>query len=74
VAGDTADAWVALPESPHTPPVDARSAYVSFLSVAGAAPSFATSFDTLVFRVEVGALFANGFESGDTTLWSATIP
>ena len=74
VAGDTADAWVALPESPHTPPVDARSAYVSFLSVAGAAPSFATSFDTLSFRVEVGALFANGFESGDTTLWSATIP
>ena len=74
VAGDTAGAWVALPDSPHSPPTDARSAYVSFLAVAGAAPSFATSFDTLYFRVEVGSLFADGFESGDSSLWSATVP
>ncbi|MBP9143729.1 MAG: beta-propeller fold lactonase family protein [Thermoanaerobaculia bacterium] len=74
VAGDTAGLWTELPESIHTPPAGARSAYVSFLADAGAAPSFATSFDTLYFRVEVGSLFADGFESGDSTLWSATVP
>ncbi len=74
LAGDTAGAWLALPAVPHSPPNGARSAYVSFLAVAGAAPSFATSFDTLYFRVEAGGLFANGFESGDTLLWSATVP
>ena len=74
VAGDTGGLWAELPESIHTPPAGARSAYVSFLADAGAAPSFATSFDTLYFRVEVGSLFADGFESGDTTLWSASVP
>ena len=74
VAGDTAGVWVALAESQHTPPVGARSAYVSFLADAGAAASFTTAFDTLSFRVEVGALFADGFESGDSTAWSATVP
>ena len=67
VAGDTGGAWVSLPEAPHTPPVGARSAYVSFLAVAGAAPSFATSFDTVSFRIELGAMFADGFETGDMT-------
>ncbi|MEO7793829.1 MAG: beta-propeller fold lactonase family protein [Thermoanaerobaculia bacterium] len=74
VAGDTGAAWVALTEAPHTPPAGARSAYVSYLAVAGTAPSFATRFDTLFFRVEIGGLFADGFESGDSSLWSATVP
>ncbi len=74
VAGDTGGAWVSLPESPHTPPVGARSAYVSFLAVAGAAPSFATSFDTVSFRIELGAMFADGFETGDMSQWSASVP
>jgi 6-phosphogluconolactonase (cycloisomerase 2 family) len=74
VAGDTGGLWVSLPQSPHTPPVGARSAYVSFLAVAGAAPSFATSFDTVFFRIELGAMFADSFETGDTTQWSATVP
>ncbi len=74
VAGDTGGVWVSLPESPHTPPVGARSAYVSFLAVAGAAPSFATSFDTVFFRIELGAMFADGFETGDMSQWSATVP
>lgn len=74
LAGDTGGSWVALPELPHSPPIGARSAYVSFLAVAGAAPTFSTSFDTLYFRVEVGALFADGFESGGSSLWSATVP
>ncbi len=74
VAGDTGGLWEALPESTQTPPVGARSAYVSFLAVAGAAPSFATGFDSLNFRVEVGLLFADGFESGDTTQWSVSVP
>ncbi len=74
VAGDTGGVWEELPELPHSPPAGARSAYVSFLAVSGAAPSFATSFDTLQFRVEVGGLFADGFESGDSSLWSATAP
>jgi len=74
VAGDTAGVWEALPDSPNLPPVGARSAYVSFLAVAGAAPSFATSFDTLYFRVEMSVLFVDGFETGDSTQWSATVP
>ncbi|MEO8196995.1 MAG: beta-propeller fold lactonase family protein [Thermoanaerobaculia bacterium] len=74
VHGDTAGAWVNLPTAPQSPPAGARSAYVSFLAVAGAAPTFATSFDTLYFRVEVGLLFGDGFESGDSSLWSATVP
>jgi hypothetical protein len=74
VVGDTAGVWVPLPVSAQTPPNGARSAFVSFLTVAGAAPSFATSFDTLYFQVELGALFSDGFESGDTTQWSASIP
>ncbi len=74
VAGDTAGVWAALPDSPHLPPVGARSAYVSFLTVAGAAPSFATSFDALFFRVELGVLFADGFETGDFARWSSTVP
>jgi hypothetical protein len=74
VAGDTGGVWASLPKLPHTPPLGARSAYVSFLAVAGAAPSFATSFDTVFFRIEVGAIFADGFESGDMTQWSSTFP
>lgn len=74
ISGDTGGTWSDLTPAPHSPPAGARSAYVSFLAVAGAAPTFATSFDTLYFRVEVGVLFANGFESGDSSLWSATFP
>jgi 6-phosphogluconolactonase (cycloisomerase 2 family) len=74
VAGDTAGVWVPLPDSSHTPPNGARSAFVSFVTVAGTAPGFATSFDTLYYQVELGALFSDGFESGDTTLWSAAFP
>ena len=52
----------------------ARSAYVSFVAQPGTVPDFDASFDRLYFQIYAIVLFADGFESGDTSLWSAQVP
>ncbi len=74
LVGDSGGVWLDLGEAVTTPPTGARSAYVSYLVVAGAAPDFDASFDRVYFHREVGVLFADGFESGDTLQWSLTFP
>jgi 6-phosphogluconolactonase (cycloisomerase 2 family) len=74
VAGDTNELWVDLAEEIQTPPPAARSAYVSFVAQPGVVPDFDASFDRLYFQIYAIVLFADGFESGDTTQWSAQVP
>jgi hypothetical protein len=74
VAGDTAAAWVDLPLLTQTPPVGARSAYVSFVTLPGAVADFDANFDRLFFQFYPFALFSDGFESGDTTQWFLQFP
>ncbi len=74
VVGDGGGVWADLGVGTTTAPAGAQSAYVSFLVLAGAAPDFDVSFDRVYFEHEVGVIFDDGFESGDTAQWSSTVP
>ncbi len=56
---------------PRGSPINA--ARVSFALVAGEASSFDANLDSLFFY-DMGVIFEGGFESGDTSEWSATAP
>ena len=42
--------------------------------VAGTADIDGTDFDFAVARLNVALIFTDGFESGDTSAWSASVP
>ena len=72
VAGPV-DTWIEVSTGSVAPPTGARSARIS-LSVNQNAPggSLSILFDDLLFHEPL--FFADGFESGDTALWSNTVP
>ncbi|MDX1999917.1 MAG: hypothetical protein SF066_19545 [Thermoanaerobaculia bacterium] len=72
VPGDTADAWVLAFSRAVTSPAAARSAQVSFVLEAGAAPAFTAELDHLRF-FESG-IFSDGFETGSLARWTAHVP
>ena len=37
-------------------------------------PGNPTGYDSVFLRLHAGGLFADGFESGDTSAWSASVP
>jgi hypothetical protein len=80
VVGDTGDFWVEL-KMQGTAPEDAASALVTFVVNRNASPptpeTLQAYFDDVYFgspRVVVETLFSDGFESGDTSGWSAATP
>jgi 6-phosphogluconolactonase (cycloisomerase 2 family) len=74
IAGDTNDLWEDLPESVQTPPLGARSAFVSFVAQPGTVADFDANFDRLYFQVNAYVLFEDGFETGDVSQWSSQFP
>ena len=73
VADDTGGFWLPL-ASVLTPPITARSARCSFLLSAPDGDAFDARLDALSLTSAAGLVFADGFESGDTTSWSSSIP
>ncbi|MCH9651413.1 MAG: cohesin domain-containing protein [Deltaproteobacteria bacterium] len=73
VLGDTAGAWSEELASEVVAPVGGGSALVSFIVEAGVSADFVTHFDSLFFARRT-AFFADGFESGDTSAWTLTVP
>ncbi len=55
-----------------TAPKGAVSACVHFAVDAGSSPDFVSHFDDLSFHDAV--IFADGFETGDTSAWSQAVP
>ena len=77
VEGDTAGAWSTFEATDVPAPATARSAYVTFLVDAGSSPAFEVYFDHLYIHEPVifdAPFFSDGFESGDTTSWSNSVP
>ncbi len=72
VAGDTAMLWSDELQGLVTAPGGARSARVAFVADAGSSPDSTSYFDNLFFLS--GGIFADGFESGDTSAWTPTSP
>ncbi len=54
-------------------PAGAGSALVSFTVEGGDATAFDVFYDVLFFG-DSGLLFADGFESGDVSAWSSSMP
>ncbi len=75
VSGDTGGAWEDLETSPTALTAAARSVRLVLIAAAGPDPSadFVAAFDNLAVRRWV-VLFADGFESGGTTVWTSTAP
>ncbi|MEZ5312236.1 MAG: beta-propeller fold lactonase family protein [Thermoanaerobaculia bacterium] len=75
IAGDTAAAWLDLPEAVQVPPPGARSAFVSFVVLPGTVGDFDATFDRLYFQPTVEAVvFTDSFESGDFSQWDQHNP
>ena len=72
VQGDTALSWQAF-KSRLEAPSGASSALVTFTVDAGQSPDFEAAFDRLYF-VGLEFIFSDGFESGDTSVWSRSVP
>jgi len=70
VTSDTAGLWDDGIHGLARAPAGARSARVWLATDAGAAPDFSLNIDNI--RFYDSGFFADGFESGDTTAWSAT--
>lgn len=70
VLGDTGGAFTAFGRS-LTPPPSARSAQCSYTWDAAAGVAFDAWLDALR---GVGPIFADGFESGDTSVWGTVAP
>ena len=67
---DTGGTWVPL-EGSFTPPLGTSSAFCSFYATVQGTGDFQLHFDSL-FANEL-PIFMDGFESGDTTLWSESV-
>ena len=72
LVGDTGDLWQPLDRGFVTAPADTSSAVVWLSVDAASASGFAATIDS-AFLIE-GVLFTDGFESGDTSAWSGTVP
>lgn len=72
VIGDTADGWSWLTSGVSTPPGTALWAKVTAVASRTTADAFLTEFDSIFFGEVVPEIpiFADGFESGDMTLWA----
>jgi uncharacterized repeat protein (TIGR01451 family) len=71
-AGSTGGSWETLATASILPPPDAESALLSFRVQGGAASTYAVRVDRVLWP-EPLALFADGFESGDTCEWNARL-
>jgi hypothetical protein len=74
IVGGPFDTWIEMSTGLVVSPTGAQSAYIS-LGVHQNAPGGSVSalFDELVFH-GWAPIFIDGFESGDTALWSRTVP
>jgi hypothetical protein len=72
VAGDTEGAWSGFGAA-LVAPATSQSALVTFMVAAGQSLDFEAAFDRVVFR-DLEAIVVDGFESGNTSAWSATMP
>ncbi len=72
LAGDGGDLWQVLPAGALQVPDAAGSVLISFVVQAGTAAGFDVGFDDLLLFEQ--QIFADSFESGDTSEWSATVP
>ena len=72
LAEDTGGAWLAF-QSDLSPPPQALSASCEFLFSAPDGDSFDANLDFLSLATEPGLIFFDGFESGDTSIWSTTV-
>ncbi|MEM7052158.1 MAG: CHRD domain-containing protein [Acidobacteriota bacterium] len=72
IAEDSAGNWLEV-SSEVTPPTAARSAQCTVLLSTPAGDAFDANLDFLSLRVDSTVIFADGFESGDTSRWSATV-
>ncbi len=70
--GDTGGVWVGLLDS-FDPPPAAGSALCTFEILALAGESFDAFLDDVVVRPST-LIFFDGFESGDTSAWSGSVP
>ncbi|MEM8962280.1 MAG: SdrD B-like domain-containing protein [Acidobacteriota bacterium] len=70
--GDTAGAWVALTDSVGMP----DGSQSALCSVAFTTGLTGETFDARIDQVRLGndLIFTDGFESGDTSAWSSTVP
>ncbi|MEM7479610.1 MAG: beta-propeller fold lactonase family protein [Acidobacteriota bacterium] len=74
VSGDTLGLWEPFELPVLTIPPGTQSARVFFLVDGTGSTSYDAFFDNLVFGEQATAeIFTDGFESGDTTLWSAAV-
>ena len=64
--------WLTLAANLRTP-ASSNSVLVSFVVLPGAATDFDVFYDVLFFG-DVGMIFWDGFESGDTSVWSNQVP
>jgi uncharacterized repeat protein (TIGR01451 family) len=70
--GDTGGVWIPLMGTMEAP-VGAESAYCTLTFTASSGQDFSANLDDLILRP--GALmFTDGFESGDVSAWSASVP
>lgn len=72
VTGDTGDEWIESVHDGGVPP-GATSARVAAVVTGGTAPSFTVAVDDL-FHGNPFTIFVDGFETGTTEWWSATVP
>ncbi|MFN7940396.1 MAG: GEVED domain-containing protein [Thermoanaerobaculia bacterium] len=70
--GSTGGSWIPLVKT-VTPPVSALSALCTFRWDTPVAAGFDSFLDAAFFGA-TGQLFSDGFETGDTSRWSATVP
>ena len=71
VEGDTAGLWRRFARPLGTPPVGASSIRVSFLAVSVPGDAYDVRLDNLML---MPTIFADGFETSDTSRWSAAVP
>ena len=71
VEGDTAGLWRRFARPLGTAPVGATAIRVSFLAVSVPGDAYDVRLDNLMLAPTI---FADGFETGNTSRWSATVP
>ena len=71
VEGDTACLWRRFARPLGTAPAGATSIRVSFLAVSVPGDAYDVRLDNLMLAPTI---FADGFETSDTSRWSTTVP